>query len=94
MEEKLKSPPVNTGLITMTGEVKLSQGAKNQEDSSEPVELCKTGEITLLIGHPESWLTDTAEEITDSLKGKGIVIGIFVDDFQMNLANHWGSDFR
>ena len=78
----------------MTGEVKLSTDRMNQGDSSEPIDLCKTGDITLLIGHPESWLTETAAEITDSLKSKAIVVGTFVDEFQMNLSDHWGSDFR
>ena len=86
MEEKLKNPP-------MTGEVKISKDAQT-ELSSEPSEQCKAGDITLLIGHPESWVTDTAVEILDTLKSEELVIGTFVDEFQMNLANHWGSDFR
>ena len=86
MEEKLKNPP-------MTGEVKISKDAQT-ELSSEPSEQCKAGDVTLLIGHPESWATDTAVEILDTLKSEELVIGTFVDEFQMNLANHWGSDFR
>ena len=51
----------------MTGEVKISKDAQT-EFSSEPSEQCKAGDVTLLIGHPESWATDTAVEILDTLK--------------------------
>ena len=87
MEEKLKNPPVKTGLITMSGDLKVSH-KENDAFLSEPLSQCKSGEITMLLGHPESWLTSTAEEITESLKNQGLVIGTFLDEFQMNLENH------
>ena len=93
MEEKLKNPPVKTGLITMSGDIKVS----SEEDDvflSEPLSAFKSGEITMILGHPESWMTSTAEEITESLKNQDLVIGTFLDEFQMNSENHWGSDFR
>ena len=91
MEEKLKNPPVKTGLITMSGDLRASD-----EDAvlSEPLSDFKSGKITLMLGHAESWLTSTAEEITDSLKKQGLVVLTCLDEFQMNLENHWGSDFR
>ena len=91
MEEKLKKPPVKTGLITMSGDLKASD-----EDVilSEPLADFKSGKITLLLGHPESWLTSTAEEITDSLRKQELIVGTILDEFQMHLENHWGSDFR
>ena len=93
MEEKLRSPLVKTGLITMSGDLKFSI-KENDAFLSEPLQQFKSGEITMLLGHPESWLTSTAEEITDSLRNEGLVVGTFLDEFQMNLEDHWGSDFR
>ena len=92
MEEKLENPPIRSGLITMSGEVKLSKQPKQM--NLDPLDQCRTGEVSLLIGHPESWLTEAAEQITDALKHKGLIVGTFLDEFQMNLSNQWGSDFR
>jgi hypothetical protein len=93
MEEKLKKPPVKTGLITMSGDIKVSS-SESDASLSEPLSDCKSGEVTMLLGHPESWLTSTAEDILECLRNKELVIGTFLDEFQMNLENHWGSDFR
>ena len=93
MEEKLKGPLVKTGLITMSGDIKASI-QENDAFLSDPVAQFKTGDITIVLGHPESWLTSTAKEITDSLNQEGLIVGTFLDEFQMNLSNHWGSDFR
>ena len=38
-------------------------------------------------------LTKLADEITEELKKGGLVLGTFMDEFQMNLKNHPGSDF-
>ena len=93
MEEKLKTSLVRTGLITMNGDLKSSI---HETDAflSDPIEQFKNGDINLVLGHPESWLTSTAEQITACLSSDGIIVGTFLDEFQMNLAEHWGSDFR
>ena len=93
MEEKLKGPLVKTGLVTMSGDLKASI-QENDAFLSDPIEQFKKGDITVILGHPESWLTSTAQEITACLSQEGLVVGSFVDEFQMNLADHWGSDFR
>ena len=93
MEEKLKDPLVKTGVISMTGDLKYS--IKDEDVFlSEPLSQFKSGDITCLLGHPESWLTSTAEDITDSLRKQGLIVVTFVDEFQMNLEKHWGSTFR
>ena len=86
MEEKLKSPPVTTGLITMSGELKASE---EEAILSHPLDDFKSGKIRMILGHPESWLTSVAEQITVALKGQGLVVGTFLDEFQMNLKDHW-----
>ena len=93
MEEKLKGPLVRTGLISMSGDIKTSI-KENDAFLSDPLAEFKNGYISVVLGHPESWLTSTAEKVTDSLQKQGLIIGTFLDEFQMNLVNHWGSDFR
>ena len=61
---------------------------------SDPLTNFKNGDITVVLGHSESWLSSTAQDITTCLNQKGLIVGTFLDGFQMNLANHWGSDFR
>ena len=35
-----------------------------------------------------------AQDITTCLNQEGLIVGTFLDEFQMNLAKHWVSDFR
>ena len=93
MEEKLKGPLVKTGVITMSGDVKASI-EENDAYLSDPLAQFKSGDITILLGHAELWLTNTAQDITDSLNKRGLVVGTFLEEFQMNLVGHLGSDFR
>ena len=95
MEEKLKGSLIKTGLITMSGDLR-SNTEENEALAllSDPIEQFKNGEIKVILGHPESWLTSTAQEITGALSQKGLIVVSFLDEFQMNLVDHWGSDFR
>ena len=93
MEEKLVNPRVRTGLISMTGEVKTNNTG-GVKCPTNIVEMFKSGDVPFLMGHAESWLTNLAVEITASLMAKGLIVGTFLDEFQMNLCQHWGSDFR
>ena len=91
MEEKIKSTVVKTGVITMSGDLKYSR-KENDAFLSDPLSMFKSGEITCLIGHSESWQTATAQDITASLRNQGLIVETFLDEFQMNLAQHWGGD--
>ena len=88
MEEKLKKPLLTTGVISMTGDLKYSI---EEDDAflSEPLEHFKSGAITCILGHPESWLRATAESILNDLCKNQLIVGTFVDEFQMNLESHW-----
>ena len=95
MEEKLRDPVVRTGLITMKGDLKLSCDDDSEEvNLSEPIEHFKNGDLGLILGHPESWLTNTARDIIEALRKEEMIVFSFIDEFQMNLSNHWGKDFR
>ena len=93
MEEKVKTSMIPTGLISMKGELKHSSD-DGVTTTSRPIEKFKNGEIKCILGHPESWLSATAKDILTSLQSQGRIIFTFVDEFQMNLSNHWGAEFR
>ena len=93
MEEKLKNGLMSTGLISMKGELKHAS-LDGQSSMSKPQECFKNGEVKCILGHPESWLSGTAQEILTHLQTLGKIIFTFVDEFQMNLSNHWGEEFR
>ena len=91
MEEKLDSTVIRTGLITMAGEIKSS---KTDAEFSDLINDFMSGVINFMAGHSESWLTDIAKSILNSLKEKGLIVLTSLDEFQMNLKEHWGDDFR
>ena len=93
MAEKLKHAPVKTGLITMNGDLR-GNDAEEDVKLSEPLHDFKSGEINVIFGHAESWPTKVGEEVTSSLKDQGLIVCTILDEFQMNLKNHWGNEFR
>jgi superfamily II DNA helicase RecQ len=93
MEEKLKNPIVPSGLISMKGELKHSS-LDGDSSASRPIENFKNGSVKCILGHPESWLSTTAQEVLTSLQSQGKIVFTVVDEFQMNLSNHWGAEFR
>ena len=94
MEEKLKNKVIKTGLITMKGDLKVHNDNSDDAALTEPIEEFKTGAVGLILGHPESWLTKTAQDILEALRKEDKIIFSMVDEFQMNLSSHWGKDFR
>ena len=94
MEEKLKTPVIRTGLITMKGDLKLSSDSLGEAVLTEPIDMFKNGEIGVILGHPESWETDAAKDIIEALRKEDQIIFSFLDEFQMNLSSFWGRDFR
>ena len=95
MEEKLKTPVIKTGLISMKGDLKMSvDGPPDDAALTDPIEVFKNGDIGVIIGHSESWLTNTARDIIEALRNEDQIVFSFVDEFQMNLSSFWGRDFR
>ena len=73
MEEKLKNGLMSTGLISMKGELKHAS-LDGQSSMSKPQECFKNGEVKCILGHPESWLSGTAQEILTHLQTLGKII--------------------
>ena len=94
MEEKLKTPVIKTGLISMRGDLKIGSEGPDEAVLTESLDMFINGVIGIIIGHPESWLTDTAKDIIESLRKEERIIFSFLDEFQMNLSSFWGKDFR
>ena len=94
MEERLKKPYIPTGVITMRGDLKSSMLENGEDDDivlSGPVEDFKTGRLKLLLGHAESWVSKTAQDILDSLREKGLVVLTIVDEAHIPVSDHWDS---
>ena len=45
--------------------------------------------LKLILGHAESWVSDTGKEILDSLRSSEQIVLTFVDEFHQGLSNHW-----
>ena len=91
MEEKLKTSYVSTGTISMRGGLKTRETVEDDEDValSSSVEEFKNGNVQMMIGYAESWSTNTATSILDSLQEKGKILFNFVDEAHTPLKNHW-----
>ena len=94
MEVKLKNKVIKTGVITMKGDLKMHSEISDDAALTDPIEDFKTGGVGFILGHPESWLTKTAQDILEALRKQDMIIFSMVDEFQMNLSSHWGKDFR
>lgn len=94
MEEKLKTPVIKTGLISMKGDLRISSEGPGEAVLTDCIDKFKNGTIVVIIGHPESWLTDTAKDIIETLRKEERIVFSFLDEFQMNLSSFWGKDFR
>ena len=44
-----------------------------------------------MIGHAESWVSDIAQEILNSLQEKDLVLLTFLDEAHIQLSGHWDS---
>ena len=53
MEEKVKSPLIPTGFITMSGTLKTNLDRQEDVLLSQPKEDFKTGKVRLILGHAE-----------------------------------------
>ena len=92
MEEKLKTPYIPTGTISMQGGLKSSIESEDEDVSlSASIEDFKNGNVKCLIGHAESWVSKTAGEILDSLQDKGLILFSFLDEAHVPLEGHWDS---
>ena len=93
MEEKLKTSYITTGTISMQGGLKTSlEGEEDDTVSlSSSIDDFKNGNVKCLIGHAESWVTQTAGQILDSLQEKGLILFSFLDEAHVPLKDHWDS---
>ena len=83
MEEKLISPYISTGTISMQGGFKSRVSEEEDDDDvnlSAPLADVKDGKIKVLLGHPESWTSKTGKDILDNLQEKGLILFTFLDE--------------
>ena len=93
MNEKLKTSFLSTGTISMQGDLKSNTEFESEEDDqvslSTSIEEFQDGRISCMIGHAESWASNTATTILDSLQEKGLILLTFVDEAHVPLKAHW-----
>ena len=91
MEERLVDPYIPMGVISMKGDLRSSKNYSEEDDIflSDSIEDFKSGKVTCMIGHAESWNSGTAKDILESLKEKGLVLFTFLDEAHIPLAAHW-----
>ena len=89
MEEKVKSTLIPTGVITMGGTLVTTTEGHEDVLLSEPKEDFKNGKIKLILGHAESWISETGKEILDSLRSSESIVMTFVDEYHQGLSAHW-----
>jgi superfamily II DNA helicase RecQ len=93
MNEKLKNPYITTGTISMQGNLKASTDDDDEDDVtlSSSIGDFKDGTVKCLIGHAESWATETAGEVLDSLQEKGLILFSFLDEGHTILDDNWNT---
>ena len=92
MNEKVKNNFLSTGTISMQGCLQSSSEFADSEDDavlSTSIDEFKSGNISCVIGHAESWKTQAAGEILESLQEKGLILFSFVDEAHTPLKDHW-----
>ena len=93
MNEKLKNPYVTTGTISMQGSLQSSTDNDDEDDVtlSSSLDDFKDGKVKCLIGHAESWVTEIAGQVLDSLQEKGLILFSFLDEGHTILDGHWNT---
>ena len=73
MNEKVGSKYIKYGTISMQGGLRTAEyeEVESQLELSSAKEEFMNGVLDIIIGHAESWLSDVAKSILDSLQQKG-----------------------
>ena len=94
MHEQLNSSYLTTGTISMQGGIKASTEfaeAENDVSLSASMDEFMDGTIKCILGHAESWATQTGSDILDSLQERGLILLTFLDEAHIPLKDHWNS---
>ena len=83
---------LSIGCVTMNGGLQV-----NSEDNfsiSHPLAELSSGDVSIIVGHPESFSSSTGRQILDSLQEKGLIMQIVIDEAHAGLASQWAGTFR
>ena len=89
MEEKLKDKTVPTAVITMSGDIKRNVEDTGEASLSSPEEELLQGNFPCIIGHPESWSSETGQGLLRNLQKRKMILLNFVDELHQGLDDHW-----
>ena len=92
-EREVGSKYIKSGTISVQGGLRTAEyeEVESQLELSSAKEEFMNGVLDIIIGHAESWLSDVAKSILDSLQQKGKIVFSFVDEAHIPLAKHWNS---
>ena len=88
MQGKMREPYISNGIIPMQGDIKHSEERDNVF-LSDPAGDFKSGKVKCVIGHAESWTSEVAQEILDTLQEQGKIMLTFLDEARIALIGHW-----
>ena len=89
MEDKLKDKTVPTAVITMSGDIKQNVEDTGEASLSSPEEELLQGNFPCIIGHPESWSSETGQGLLRNLQKRKMILLNFVDELHQGLDDHW-----
>ena len=94
ISEVIKNCPfgLSIGCVTMNGGLQV-----NSEDNvsiSHPLAELSSGDVPIIVGHPESFSSSAGRQILDSLQEKGLIMQIVIDEAHAGLASQWAGSFR
>ena len=92
-EREVGSKYIKSGTISVQGGLRTAEyeEVESQLELSSAKEEFMNGVLDIIIGHAESWLSDVAKSILDSLQQKGKIVFSFADEAHIPLAKHWNS---
>ena len=90
MEEKIKSSPVRTAVLTMKGNFK-KKVEEMEVQASSPLQEIIAGLYPILLGHPESWSNVVGQDVLYKLQKQDNIILVFIDEMHQGLDDFWSS---
>jgi len=88
LTQKMTECPEDTVILSMAGQLK-SKVNQDLQITDELEQKIYAGAFKIIIGHPESWATETGQRILLGLKRRKMAILYAIDEFHKMLKDHW-----
>lgn len=88
LTQKMGECPEDMVILTMAGQIKGRQ-SEDLDISGHLEDKIYAGHFKIIIGHPESWATETGQRVLLGLKRRKMAILYAIDEFHKMLPAHW-----